>query len=240
LTQEEQELRKKSEWLKNWDSEQRELRSKRLLEIESPQLAGQGYLMTLPSEVPGKDKMAHVQLEGSISRILNEARMSYVYGFFQAAVFQIGAIAELLIEETLRVKEKWGKYELKYPPTGRWLGTLIKFCEDNDIVPKETLVDLKRINELRIDAVHMNTEKEEYGTPPDEHPLIATENISSCEPDRVVSKAVLPGQPIIIDMSNPAKPTLKTELTYKPQAAEGFAVLSRVFFDMRKSQKPRT
>lgn len=240
MQKEQEELQKKNQWLNQWDSEQRELRARRFVEIESSKLAGQGYPMTLLGEFQCKDKLAHAHLEGSIARILNEARMSYVYGFFQAAVFQIGAITELLIEETLRVKEKWGAYELKYPPTGRWLGTLIKFCEDERLMSLETLQDLRRINELRKDAVHMSTEKKEYGASPDEHPLIEMEDISVYEPGRISSKPVLPGQSIIFDLSNPMKPALKTELTYKPQAAQGFAILSRLFFDMRELQESKT
>ena len=83
-------------------------------------------------------------------------------GFLQSAVFQIGAIAELLIEETLRVKEKWGQYTTQYRPRKRWLGTLIEFCKDNDLLSQEILKDLDRINELRVEAVHMTTEREEW------------------------------------------------------------------------------
>jgi len=38
----------------------------------------------------------------------------------------------------------------------------------------------------------------------------------------------------MIDISVPARPVFKTELTYKPQAEDGFAALSRVFIGMRE------
>jgi hypothetical protein len=235
MTQEEG-LQKKRAYLTMWDTEQKDSRARRMLEIESAELAGQGFPPPIsPDRIPSNEKLEYLRLDASMNRIWNEARMSYVYGFFQSSVFQIGAVAELLIEQTLRVKGKWSDYASKYPSRRRWLGTLIGYCEDEHIVATETLKDLSDINDLRIAAVHMETEKEEVRTAPDENPLVELEDTSVYEGDQVRGKPTLPGQSIMIGVSN-EKPVIKEALMYKPQAAEAFGILSRVFPAMRKLQ----
>jgi hypothetical protein len=104
------------------------------------------------------------------------------------------------------------------------------------IVSAETLNDLSAINELRIMAVHMETEKREAKTAPDEHPLVELEDVSVYGENEVRGRLMLPGQGMILDLSKQEKPAIKAELMYKPQAAQAFKILAKVFPVMRKLQ----
>jgi hypothetical protein len=207
-----------------------------MLETEKKEFLGQGFPPPISVEtIPVSERMEYHNLEGSMSRIWNEARMSYVYGFFQSSVFQIGAVSELLIEQTLRVKGRWPDYCQKYNPKRRWLGTLIQYCEDGEIVPEDTLQDLSHINELRIAAVHMEAEKENTKIPEDQNPLVELEDISVYAPNRVESKTVLPGQEMLLGFFD-GKLGMRAVHMYKPQAMKAFSILSRVFPAMRNLQ----
>lgn len=231
-----EEVRKKSAWLAQFDEEQRESRARRLLETEKGEFLGQGYPAAIEvDKFPASEGLVYVHLERSMNRIWNEARMSYVYGFFQASVFQVGAVAELLIEQTLRVKGKWSDYCTKYDARKHWLGTLIQYCKDNHIVPADTLKDLSGINKLRITAVHLETEKENVKTAEDEHPLVEREDISVYEENQIRSKTILPGHTLLIGIFD-GKLGMQAVHMYKPQAAKAFAILSAVFPAMRKLQ----
>jgi hypothetical protein len=231
-----EDVRKNFAWLAHFDEEQRESRAKRAVETEKKEFLGQGYPPSIPvDKIPTNERMVYHNLESSMSRIWNEARMSYVYGFFQASVFQVGAVTELLIEQTLRVKGKWLDYCSKYRHTRRWLGTLIEYCEDNDIVPADILKDLRDINELRITAVHLVTEKENAKTAEDEHPLVELEDISVYETNQIRSKSIRPGQGMLIGIFD-GRLGMKAVHLYKPQAAKAFGILSKVFPAMRKLQ----
>ena len=232
-----EEVRKKSAWLAQFDEEQRESRAKRMLETGKSEFLGQGYPAPIEvDKLPANEGLAYLHLERSMGRIWNDARMSYVYGFFQASVFQVGAVAELLIEQTLRVKGNWSGYCTRYEDVRkRSLGTLIRYCEDNHIVPADTLKDLSDINKLRIAAVHLETEKENVKTAEDEHPLVEREDISVYEENQVRSKTILPGHTLLIGFFD-GKLGMQAVHMYKPQAAKAFTILSTVFPAMRKLQ----
>jgi hypothetical protein len=159
------------------DTELSEGRARRIIEVESPEVIGRGYPSPLdPDRVPERLAMTYFDLEKSMNRIWTEARMSYAYGFFQGCTFLVAAVLELLLEQYLRLREVWSKYESKIAdPKKRTLGTLIAFCRENAMFEEQVIQSASDINDLRIEAVHMTTEKQEAGTPSDEHPLIEWE-----------------------------------------------------------------
>jgi len=234
-------LQQNKKWIQDHDVAQSETRAKRIIEIESPELIGKGYPPPLvPDKVPQEIQQTYFDLQGSIDRIWTEARMSYVYGFFQSCTFLVGAILELLIEQFLRLRKAWPEYERRYrDPKSRWLGTLVKFCEDEKLLDESILEAAYRINALRKEAVHMVTEKLEYHAPADAHPLVELEEgtvVRSREGKPSIEIESLPGQPVILDLSDPRRPVWKRMLVYKPQATEAFQQLSKVFWALRQGK----
>lgn len=227
-------------WIKDFDASRLENRAIRKIEIESPELIGKGYPPQLNlDKVPQEIRQSYLSLERSINRIWTEARMNYIYGFFQSCVFLIGVIIELLIEQFLHLRKEWSVYESKYSPTYRMLGTLVGFCKDRELLNETILKDANDINRLRKEAVHMRTEKEKATVPSDEHPLIDWEEatIMKSNGEQVsVGAEALPGEGMMLDLSDPRRPVWKRELMYKPQAAEAFRLLSKVFWALRQAE----
>lgn len=236
-------LERSMNWIKELDASRRESRARRKVEIESPELIGNGYPPPLDLDnVPQEVRQSYFSLERSINRIWTQARMNYVYEFFQSCVFLIGAILELLIEQFLRLRKVWSAYESQYPNVkSRTLGTLIGFCKDKGLLNETILRDASDINDLRIEAVHMKTEKGKATIPPDEHPLTDWEEISimKSKGDQVSIEAeALFGEGMILDLSDPRRPAWKRELMYKPQAVKAFNLLSKVFWALRQAESP--
>jgi hypothetical protein len=231
-------LEQKQEWLRKLDASHNKSRAMRILEMEDPNLVGKGYPPPLsPDKMSSETRTKYFNLEKSMTRIWNEARMSYLYGFFQSCTFQVGAVLELLIEQFLRIQGRWTDYESEYTPKRRWLGTLIEFCEDQKLLTESILKDAYDINDLRITAVHMETEKREGMTPPDDHPLIELEDATVFEStgeETSIHGDAIPGQGVIFDLSNPKRPMIKREAMYKPQAAKAFRLLANVFWAIRE------
>jgi hypothetical protein len=232
------EQRKK--WITDFDAARSEIRATHVLDMEDPKVIGKGYPPAPePERIPSEAREAYFGLERSINRIWTEARMSYVYGFFQSSTFLIGALLELLIEQFLRLKKVWPQYEFKYVPKRRWLGTLIEFCETKELLDDKTLKNAYAINDLRIKAVHMETEKKKVFSPPDEHPLVEPEDVSQVEAgleEISVEAPTQPGETLMLDLSDPNRPVWKRLSMYKPQAREAFRLLSEIFWSLRCCQ----
>jgi len=234
-----QKLEQARTFLRDQDANENRSRAMRALEMENPSIVGKGYPpLPLDIKVPDEIKAVCFDLESSMNRIWNEARWSYVYGFFQGCTFLIGAILELIIEQFLRIRRVWPEYASKTDSAHRSLGTLIKFCKENNLLDKLILTDSYGINGLKIAAVHMQIEKGEAETSPDEHPLVELEDVTVFESTpngrSIGSGWIHAGQSIIIDFSNPHNPKVKRELLYKPQAADAFRKLSTVFWRIRE------
>jgi len=233
----ETELQQKEKWIRDYDTARSGLRAKRILEISSPQVVGKGFPPPLdPDKIPDETKEKYWRLESSMMRIWNEAMMNYAYGFFQSCTFLVGALLELLIEQYLRLKLVWSDYESENRPEKRWLGTLIEYCRKRKIFDEQTLGDASDINDLRVKAVHMEAEKDQASTPPDENPLTEFEDITEVklEGEQIsVGARMLPGESVILDASDPAKLGFRRVSMYKPQARDAFALLSKVFWSIR-------
>jgi len=233
-------LEQRKKWIQEFDAAQSEIRAKRIVEIESPELVGKGYPPPLdPGKVPSEIREAYFGFESSINRIWTQARMNYVYGFFQSCTFLIGALLELLIKQFLLLRRSLSDCESKFPKKRRWLGTLIEFCEDQGLLDQTILNDAYEINELRIMAVHMETEMKETATSPDEHPLAEYEETSELTSEGeqiIVGAQALLEESLILDISDPTKPVWKLVSVYRPQARKAFKLLSKTLWSLRYGQ----
>ena len=128
---------------------------------------GSGFeLGQIPHPIHAKKRQEYKQiyLADSIRRFWTDAGVCYVKRRFRACVILLACVVEAAISlELLR-------RNIQYNP--RWtLGQLIKYCKKGRygkyVLPEEAksffagIIDtLERVNELRIEAVHMKSEKE--------------------------------------------------------------------------------
>jgi hypothetical protein len=101
-----------------------------------------------------------VSLDEEIVRCWFEAGWAYTYGLFQSATLLACAIIELVIERYLRSKDLWIDYENEVEEKHRTLGSVISFCRPRKnrgtYFTEKILEKSTRLNEIRIEAAHMN------------------------------------------------------------------------------------
>ena len=136
-------------------------RARWMVEVYKPSIGGMELL--LPSKdltkVDTEEKRRILILQSSTFRLWNEATVSYVYERFQGCIILLAAMLEATLELKLRLMNLWRKFEETYKPEDRTLGRLLKFCESKDVLSTEIIKLGWKVNNLRIDAVHLKAKK---------------------------------------------------------------------------------
>ena len=140
--------------LEETDRNQRPFRTKWRCEIL-------GTSVKLPTVKLERTATMHtVSLDEEIARCWFEAGWAYTYGLFQSATLLTCAIIELAIERYLRSKDLWIDYENEVEEKHRTLGSAISFCRPRKnrgaYLTERILEKGTRLNEIRIEAAHMN------------------------------------------------------------------------------------
>jgi hypothetical protein len=120
-----------------------------------------GTSIKLPTVKLERTATVHiVSLDEEIARCWFEAGWAYTYGLFQSATLLTCTVVELTIERYLRSKDLWIDYENEVEEKYRTLGSVVSFCRPRRnrgaYLTEKILEKCARLNEIRIEAVHMN------------------------------------------------------------------------------------
>lgn len=137
-------------------------RARWMIEVYQPSIGGMEIDFSMGKEITRietEEQHRIVSLRSSIHRLWNESAACYVYGRFQACIILLATMLEAALELKLRLTGSWNEFESTCEEPSRSLGRLIGFCDRKFSLPKKVVKELWRVNDLRIDAVHLRADK---------------------------------------------------------------------------------
>jgi hypothetical protein len=135
-------------------------RARQMAEVYAPIIGGMELGLGRQSGVPAetKEQRETLALEMSTEYLWNQATSCYVYGNFQACIILLATMLEAALNLKLMSSGLSSEFDKTHPrPEERTLGRLLKFCERKRILKREIISDAWRVNDLRIDAVHLRS-----------------------------------------------------------------------------------
>jgi len=137
-------------------------RARWMVEIYQPSIGGMEIPFSMGKEATSAESDEErriISLRSSVHRLWNESTACYVYGRFQACIILLATMLEAALELKLRLMGLWTEFESICEEQYRFLGRLISFCDKKRCLPNKVVKHLWKVNDLRINAVHLRVEK---------------------------------------------------------------------------------
>jgi len=155
------EFEKAKQQLQAMDRIHLEDRARQMMEVYEPPIGGMEFGIGRSrglAKIETEEELKNTALEMSTDFLWNQATTCYVYGNFQACIILLATMLEAALDLKLRIAGLSKEFEKTYPrPEDRTLGRLLRFCESKEVLRSEFVKDGWRVNDLRIDAVHLKS-----------------------------------------------------------------------------------
>jgi len=183
------------ERIRGMDEIHLEDRARWMIEVYQPSIGGMEIDFPMGKDINSIDNEEHqriVSLRISVHRLWNESTACYVYERFQACIILLASMLEAALELKLRLTRLWTEFESICEEPSRSLGRLISFCDGKLSLPEKITKELWKVNDLRIEAVHLRGAKRNGEDIPGRNSLDEVEYFKTTEE--------LKGRPVEVDL----------------------------------------